>query len=870
MKSKEIHGKVNVSSVEKRKDHLIFHWESLEKWTNEAPKGKFFGLYRQYEAENTLELQRPELICWNNATGEEISFALDTAAVKQGILVAEDWNVKLDAYRSFTGRKDIYWVLRGEKHGRQMNYVLGGQGDGGCIFGRQELISNLRESDLCLYMVPRYTEEDKWLFRIVKGTRFLGALFDNEMIQHTLLKVSGFQWEENGLSVFLDAGENVFQKNWAVKEYLLHDEGTGEFYRGNMQFDVEDNALFFDESFCEYLKQLYEEKVATYRVKVFPICFDEEECVCYEFITQNKVLRESRYDSQWRTEDFTDFMEYEGEQVAVMPYYSKAGYLRFVVKKSYRMFTEMHEAHMRSIVIKNGMLRIRFSLGKSEYTLKKVSLILRSDIQDKSYDFMLSIKEKRKKLVVEGVLPVQDVEWGQFYWDIRGEVTRDGRDYELRLRNYSKFMKLKMLLAYQQVYLPGGEYLIFPYMTKSRDFAVTYRARMPQDTRAFMYREYLALFLYYLLWPYWRRKDIWLVYEKYSITAQDNSLYFFKYCMEQLPEREKKHIFYAIDKNASDYQYVKDYDSHVVQFLSLKHMIYLKAASLLVSSDTKAHAYAWHSPNSLYREMIKRNRNVFLQHGVIYYKKCHQGLRKRGTNSCRLFIVSSDSEKEIIQKYFGYNANEIAVTGLARWDVLEDRSVPGEKMILMMPTWRNWLEEVTEEQFKASDYYKNYMALLNSPKLHDFLKRKHVKMIFYIHPKFREYISTFATDCPNIQMIEFGTQPLNALLMRCNMMITDYSSACWDVFYQKKPVLFYLFDYELYDQVQGSYVDMRTQAFGDATDQMDELVDWMEAYEEKGFCEKEKYAKLREQLLPFRDHLNCDRTYEAIKKKFYT
>ena len=210
------------------------------------------------------------------------------------------------------------------------------------------------------------------------------------------------------------------------------------------------------------------------------------------------------------------------------------------------------------------------------------------------------------------------------------------------------------------------------------------------------------------------------------------------------------------------------------------------------------------------------------------------------------------------------------MTGLARWDVLEDRSVPGEKMILMMPTWRNWLEEVTEEQFKASDYYKNYMALLNSPKLHDFLKRKHVKMIFYIHPKFREYISTFATDCPNIQMIEFGTQPLNALLMRCNMMITDYSSACWDVFYQKKPVLFYLFDYELYDQVQGSYVDMRTQAFGDATDQMDELVDWMEAYEEKGFCEKEKYAKLREQLLPFRDHLNCDRTYEAIKKKFYT
>ena len=63
-----------------------------------------------------------------------------------------------------------------------------------------------------------------------------------------------------------------------------------------------------------------------------------------------------------------------------------------------------------------------------------------------------------------------------------------------------------------------------------------------------------------------------------------------------------------------------------------------------------------------------------------------------------------------------------------------------------MPTWRTWLEEVSEETFKESDYYKHYMSLLNHPKLLDILKKYKITLNFYIHPKFREYIGTFKTD----------------------------------------------------------------------------------------------------------------------------
>ena len=65
-----------------------------------------------------------------------------------------------------------------------------------------------------------------------------------------------------------------------------------------------------------------------------------------------------------------------------------------------------------------------------------------------------------------------------------------------------------------------------------------------------------------------------------------------------------------------------------------------------------------------------------------------------------LFVVSSKFEQKIIHDYFGYDNKEIIITGLARWDVLEDHSNLFHKEILLMPTWRSWLEDISEEQFK--------------------------------------------------------------------------------------------------------------------------------------------------------------------------
>jgi CDP-glycerol glycerophosphotransferase (TagB/SpsB family) len=295
-------------------------------------------------------------------------------------------------------------------------------------------------------------------------------------------------------------------------------------------------------------------------------------------------------------------------------------------------------------------------------------------------------------------------------------------------------------------------------------------------------------------------------------------------------------------------------------------MIMLQAAELLISSDAIRHFYIWDSPNSFYKSLYQLRKNiVFLQHGVMAFKKCHETFHKSGGNRMALFVVSSEVEQDIIREYFGYNNEEIIITGLPRWDVLEDASNDAHKEILIMPTWRKWLEDVSDEVFLASDYYRNYKELLTSPKLARLLEEEDLYVNFYIHPKFKQFMGLFSSENTRIRMIPFGEEPLNKLLMSCHMMITDYSSAAWDAYYQKKPVIFYTFDRELYEEVQGSYLDMETDGFGDVVTDLESLFSGISFYCKRDFREKPEFEEKRDRLLTYRDHNNSKRIYERIR-----
>ena len=143
------------------------------------------------------------------------------------------------------------------------------------------------------------------------------------------------------------------------------------------------------------------------------------------------------------------------------------------------------------------------------------------------------------------------------------------------------------------------------------------------------------------------------------------------------------------------------------------------------------------------------------------------------------------------------------------------------------------------------------------------------KLIFFIHPKFKDYLGRFSTPSENIELVQFGSKPLNEIMMKCRMLVTDYSSVCWDVYYMGKPVIFYQFDYDMYMENHGSYLDMENELFGERYTELDDVIDGIERAIENGFEESERAREMRPKYFKYIDSDNSKRTYEYLRKKGY-
>lgn len=527
---------------------------------------------------------------------------------------------------------------------------------------------------------------------------------------------------------------------------------------------------------------------------------------------------------------------------------------------------------LTGIKVAGNILKIRTEFATGHFEFNGVILSYRSKLEEDASTYKFEIvkdKLKGKNRVVGTKLDLSTIQLKSNYWDVFVVLKdiRTGNEYNIPL-TIGKFKKKLRSFIYNDKYVDGEGNFLYPYDTVTGKIAFQYREEGPYDGYKFRIKERVAGVLYKVFKSYWKKKNIYLVFEKFSMTAQDNAYYFFKYCMEN-NEEEKLNgkIYYVIDKNSPDRKNVEMYEDHLIDFMSLKQIIYTLSAKVLISTDTKDHAYAWRRRNSILFGYLRHKQLVFLQHGVTALKKVDFLYGKGKLGGCDMFVVTSDYEKKIVEENFGYKGDEIAVTGFARWDVLNDKS-EGSNEILIMPTWRNWLEDVSDEAFKKSDYYLNYMNLLNSDKLKQILEERDLKLNFYLHTKFRDYIQEFAIDSDRIRLIPFGEEPLNELMMTCRMLITDYSSVSWDVYYQDKPVVFYQFDLDKYEEAHGSYMDMRNEIFGDRVEQVDDLLELIDEYSANDFEMKPQYEEMRQGYFKYVDNDNSKRICECIKKKW--
>lgn len=360
----------------------------------------------------------------------------------------------------------------------------------------------------------------------------------------------------------------------------------------------------------------------------------------------------------------------------------------------------------------------------------------------------------------------------------------------------------------------------------------------------------------FLIFPFarlflWHRK-IWIVSE-HGYEARDNGYSFFKHM--RLNHKEVN-CYYAIKKHSSDYEKLVPL-GNIINFGSLRHFFYFCAAHYIISSKTQGFCPSYYL-TLLRKKFHLWGKYIFLQHGIT---KDDQKFLYKKVAKIDLFICGAKPEFQDIKAHYGYEEQEIAYTGFARFD--NYYNLVSKKQILVMPTWRRY---TNVKDFKETEFFHKWYELINSNELNCLLKKYGYSLYFYMHPQFKDYINLFDTKCSNIIICPFDSCDLQFLIKESSLFVTDFSSLAFDFGYMQRNVVYYQFDEEEYFKkhyIKG-YFDYRRDGFGPVLLNLKDVITQIQNCIQDGFCINDKYRKNIDRCFPLRDEKNSERIYNAI------
>ncbi|MBQ3419623.1 MAG: CDP-glycerol glycerophosphotransferase family protein [Erysipelotrichaceae bacterium] len=356
------------------------------------------------------------------------------------------------------------------------------------------------------------------------------------------------------------------------------------------------------------------------------------------------------------------------------------------------------------------------------------------------------------------------------------------------------------------------------------------------------------------------KKKYWLISEV-DFDARDNGIHFFKYLNKY---HKDINSIYLISKQNANYDLVREI-GEVVEPNSYKHMLIFIAAKAKIS--TLVHGCSPSYYVTMYLQKFHgTGKNIALKHGI--FKNLHSNYFKKNAH-LDLICCGAKPEYEFINDKFGYEKNVAQYTGLARFDELHDLNI--KKEIFIMPTWRRWLDGISDvEEFKKSDYFLNWSNLLNDYNFLSLAKENNLQICFYVHPKLNKFLSCFNDIDKNIIFLNSKNgDSVQKHLKESAIMITDFSSVFFDYAYMKKPAIYYQFDEEEYykSHYVKAYFDYRENGFGAVTTNSKDVINCLKDIVDNNLKINDVYLKRAEEFFPLNDKNNCQRIYEKIVEK---
>jgi len=198
-------------------------------------------------------------------------------------------------------------------------------------------------------------------------------------------------------------------------------------------------------------------------------------------------------------------------------------------------------------------------------------------------------------------------------------------------------------------------------------------------------------------------------------------------------------------------------------------------------------------------------------------------------------IVSSNDIIGCYAEAFGITEDKVKATGIPRTDIFFDEQyiknkkdelykeypmLKGKKVVLFAPTYRG-----TPFSNEANyDFEK-----LKLDKIYEELKDEYV-FVFKWHPAIYNNIQRGIDTLPNFSNYnEFYLdlshyRDINDLLLVTDILITDYSSVIFDYALVNKPIVYFTYDLEEYENGRGLYYEFKEYVYGDVVKTCDELI----------------------------------------------
>jgi glycosyltransferase involved in cell wall biosynthesis len=372
----------------------------------------------------------------------------------------------------------------------------------------------------------------------------------------------------------------------------------------------------------------------------------------------------------------------------------------------------------------------------------------------------------------------------------------------------------------------------------------------------------------------WYYRDAWVLIDR-VFNADDSAEHLFRHLRATRPNLN---AWFVIQRGTPDHQrLVRDgYRRRIVPHGSLRWTLLMLNCARLISS---------HGDDAVIRPRAIRDladpgwRTVFLQHGIIK-DDLSTWLNRKDLD---IFVASTQAEFDSIvgdDTTYRYTTKEVKLTGLPRFDrVLEEgeRFPPDRRdLILIAPTWRQWLSEsepvvtgrhsVRSDNFAASQYAREWTAAINSPELKELAERTGLTVALLLHPNLLG--EARLETLPHVRQLSFEGHNVQEYFARARVLVTDYSSMFFNAAYIERPIVYFQFDRDLinagWHTGRHGYFDYERDGFGPVALTVEETLAAIRKTVENGPEPEQVYLDRIRTTFPERDGRCSERVAEAV------